>query len=250
MKYNNYIFDLYGTLVDIHTNEKKASVWKKTAMALGLQGAEISARQLQKEFEQKIEFFEKRLAQQESLRIGETLTEADIEIKLEAVFDEILSQRGMKLDAQQMKTFGIWFRTLTIEKLRLFEQAWPLLQTLRNHGKKIYLLSNAQRMFTEPEMRYLGIYEMFDGICYSSDAGYKKPSGLFYSYQFDRYGLDKEESVMIGNDWKADAWGAASFGIDSIYIHTEQSSEIKGELPENCMVIEQLMDIVADFRNA
>ena len=247
MKYNNYIFDLYGTLVDIHTNEKKASVWEKTALALGLQGAVIEPQQLQSEFERKVRSFEKDLAQHESFRIGKRLTEADIEIRLEDVFDEILTQRGMKLDEQQMKTFGIWFRMLTIEKLRLFEQAEPLLQALHANGKKVYLLSNAQRMFTEPEMRYLGIYEMFDGICYSSDVGYKKPSELFYSYLFDKYGLDKEDSVMVGNDWKADAWGAASFGIDSIYIHTEQSSEIKGELPENCMVIDHLMDIVADF---
>ena len=27
MKYKNYIFDLYGTLVDIHTNEGKAYLY-------------------------------------------------------------------------------------------------------------------------------------------------------------------------------------------------------------------------------
>ena len=32
MRYQNYIFDLYGTLVDIHTDENKASLWKKIAV--------------------------------------------------------------------------------------------------------------------------------------------------------------------------------------------------------------------------
>lgn len=32
--YQNYIFDLYGTLVDIHTNEKKAYLWKKNEPVL------------------------------------------------------------------------------------------------------------------------------------------------------------------------------------------------------------------------
>lgn len=27
--YHNFIFDLYGTLVDIHTNENKTSLWKR-----------------------------------------------------------------------------------------------------------------------------------------------------------------------------------------------------------------------------
>ena len=30
MKYKNYIFDLYGTLIDINTNEWSAQLWKKT----------------------------------------------------------------------------------------------------------------------------------------------------------------------------------------------------------------------------
>ena len=29
MKYENYIFDLYGTLVDIHTDEEKTELWEK-----------------------------------------------------------------------------------------------------------------------------------------------------------------------------------------------------------------------------
>ena len=28
----NYIFDLYGTQIDIHTRESKASLWKEVAM--------------------------------------------------------------------------------------------------------------------------------------------------------------------------------------------------------------------------
>jgi len=42
-----------------------------------------------------------------------------------------------------------------------------LLGQLHNAGRKIYLLSNAQRVFTEPEMKMLGIYNSFDGILYS-----------------------------------------------------------------------------------
>ena len=28
MKYENYIFDLYGTLVDIHTDEENTELWE------------------------------------------------------------------------------------------------------------------------------------------------------------------------------------------------------------------------------
>ena len=35
MKYETYIFDLYGTLVDIHTEEEEKIVWEKLALFYG-----------------------------------------------------------------------------------------------------------------------------------------------------------------------------------------------------------------------
>ena len=31
-KYDNYVFDLYGTLVDIHTDEEPKEIWDKLAL--------------------------------------------------------------------------------------------------------------------------------------------------------------------------------------------------------------------------
>ena len=32
--YKNYVFDVYGTLVDIHTNEYEIATWQKLAKTL------------------------------------------------------------------------------------------------------------------------------------------------------------------------------------------------------------------------
>ena len=37
--YDNYVFDLYGTLVDIHTEENDAKVWEKLSLFYGFYGA-------------------------------------------------------------------------------------------------------------------------------------------------------------------------------------------------------------------
>ena len=52
--YQNYIFDLYGTLVDIHTNEKKAYLWKKMSLFFGMKGAAYEAKELRTAYETKI----------------------------------------------------------------------------------------------------------------------------------------------------------------------------------------------------
>ena len=43
-EYRNYIFDLYGTLVDISTNEAKASLWKNMAWLFSMMGASYEPR--------------------------------------------------------------------------------------------------------------------------------------------------------------------------------------------------------------
>jgi len=35
-RYENYVFDLYGTLVDIHTDENSEGLWEKLALFLGV----------------------------------------------------------------------------------------------------------------------------------------------------------------------------------------------------------------------
>ena len=46
MKYQNYIFDLYGTLIDINTNEWSAQLWKKMAILYGYYGAHYTYKEL------------------------------------------------------------------------------------------------------------------------------------------------------------------------------------------------------------
>ena len=49
MKYRDLIFDLYGTLVDIHTEEDDL-VWEKTALYFGFYGAHYTPTELRSAF--------------------------------------------------------------------------------------------------------------------------------------------------------------------------------------------------------
>ena len=54
--YDNYIFDLYGTLVDIHTEENDPLVWKKLALFYGYYDADYSSEELKERYSILIEF--------------------------------------------------------------------------------------------------------------------------------------------------------------------------------------------------
>ena len=50
MGYTDLVFDLYGTLVDIHTEESDG-VWEKTALYFGFYGAHYTGPELKEAFE-------------------------------------------------------------------------------------------------------------------------------------------------------------------------------------------------------
>lgn len=232
--FQNYIFDLYGTLVDIETNEEKPALWKKAARLYALQGAFYIPSELKKRYSELVREKEDWLAK------AAKVPRPVVEIKLEEVFEALFLEKGVTPSKTQVYDMGLFFRNESMRYIRLFPGVQELLSRLRQAGKGVYLLSNAQRIFTEAEMRMLGIYDLFDGILYSSDAGVKKPSPLFYEMLHQRYRLKKEESVMIGNDCNADIAGAHDFGISSMYVHTNQSTAFTNPLPTDCRRLKEI----------
>ena len=217
--YKNYIFDLYGTLIDIHTDEEQEYLWKKISDFYGFHGAIYTPSELKKEYEL--------LCMAE----GEKIKDVEwAEIQIEKVFLELSTKKGVNASLELATYVGEMFRILSTEYLKLYDGVIDFMKLLKKNGKKIYLLSNAQEIFTVPEMKYLGIYDYFDGIVISSSEECKKPDPKFYNIVLERYNLNKKESIMRGNDYITDIKGAYDSGLDSLYIHSNLSPEIKGKL--------------------
>ena len=241
--YSNYIFDLYGTLADIRTNENKTSLWKNMAAYMTLQGAPYSASELRKRYRGLIDAL--RLEQSEKTKTQSfEAVPAEIEVNLSQVFTLLYSEKGIVPSSQMIADWALMYRAVSLDYVRLYDGAEVLLKELRRRGKKVYLLSNAQRLFTEPELRSLGIYDLFDDVLISSDIGFMKPSKQFYTALLKKHGLDPKTSVMIGNDWQADAWGAHNNGLACMYIHTAQSPEPVGERPPGCKRLNTILDVL------
>lgn len=219
MKYDNYLFDLYGTLVDIHTEEDEPEVWNKLAYFYGYYGAHYTGEELEKAYSNIVH-------RKEGILKGDN-HEVFPEIQIEDVFLELFTCKGAKADKTLAMHAGQFFRVLTTDYVKLYDGAVELLKLLKKSGKKVYLLSNAQRIFTEYEMKALGIYDLFDKVYISSDYNCKKPDTKFYNILLDELGLDREKTIMIGNDNRCDIEGAKEAGLSTFYIHSNISPEMK-----------------------
>lgn len=236
MRYENYIFDLYGTLVDIHTDENEDVVWEKLALFYGYYDALYRPEELKERFRAIVDCREK-----ESGAGAADAHEAFPEIRIEQVFLQLFEEKGVSADLELAVHAGQFFRVLTTEYIRLYEGVPELLQALREAGGKVYLLSNAQRIFTEYELHVLGIAKYFDDIFISSECAVKKPDERFFHMLLDKHNIDLAQSVMIGNDLRCDIGGAKKVGLDTLYIHSNISPELKEEPVADYVLME--MDI-------
>ncbi len=211
MRYTDLIFDLYGTLVDTHT-EEGLETWERTAVYFGFYGAHYTGAELKEAFEAHM--------RQRHIAAGESY-ECFPDVPCEVTFAQLFRDRGITENADSLGFHAAQvFRLISMEYIRLYDGALDALSKLRKQGCRLWLLSNAQRVFTAYELRHLKLEDKFDGIYISSDYGCRKPDARFFRALLDDQGLDASNCLMIGNDRRTDIAGAQAVGLATLYMHT------------------------------
>lgn len=232
LTYDNYVFDLYGTLVDIHTDESDIIIWKKLAMFYGYYGALYEPQELKSRYEELVKSEEAAL--KDTLESNTKVSyahEASPEIEIEKVFAQLYVDKGIEASTELSIHTGQFFRVMSTDYVRLYDGTKEMLMELKKQGKKVYLLSNAQRIFTAYEMRQVDIFDLFDDVFISSDYHTRKPDVRFFNELIDAHGIDVKKSLFIGNDSTTDIKGAKECGFDTFYVHSNISPE--GDMAEN-----------------
>lgn len=227
--YKNYLFDLYGTLVDINTNEWKKSLWKNMSVIYSMRGAVYRPTELNKAYD--------RILADEIRAVPKEKYTTNPEPQILNVFKGLYTEKGVKCSDELADFTGKVFRALSLKYIKLYDGVHELFDAIRSHGGRIFLLSNAQRIFTEPEIRMLGIYDEFEDVMISSDEGCAKPDVMFFQTMLTKHGLDPKETIMIGNDCRTDIKGATDAGLDSLYLHTNISPEVQGKVEAKYVIM-------------
>ena len=201
---NNFVFDLYGTLVDIRTDEYSQKFKNKYLKYLNkVWGADGT-------------FFENLSA---NLSAYSGFDEPDFV----PVLHDAINASGGNITLRGAVEAAKKFRILSTRKLKLYRGVKRLLKELKARGAKLYLLSNAQAAFTVYELKKLGLYDYFDGIVLSSEFGQKKPSPAFFSHIIKKYSLNVSKTVFTGNDLTCDIVPAKQAGMYAVYTKTDIS---------------------------
>lgn len=213
-RYDTVIFDLYGTLVDIHTEENAIETWNAFAAWLDQQGIRYSGKRAKHIFDRKM----KKTARQKS---EFTYPEWDV---LPA-FAALIRKKCRHASDDFVWQAGETFRRIALKRLQLYKNTVYVLETLRQKGIRCILLSNAQLVYTQQEIRQLALDKYFDDIYISSVAGCMKPEAAFFLQAIREHELDISRTLMVGNDAKSDMQGAKNVGMDCVFLKTDDRTE-------------------------
>lgn len=198
------LFDLYGTLIDIRTDEQDPADWGTLAQYLGYLGIVIAAEELRSQYQRRVEF-----------QLSSS-PERHAEVDVYTVFRDIFEAYGrVRVSREKIIDAAMLFRSLTRRQFGLFPDAAAVLRRLRERYA-LGLVSDAQWVFTEPELALSGLRDLFAVRVLSSRLGYKKPDPRLFARALGALHVPPERALYVGDNPARDLAGARRAGLRCI----------------------------------
>jgi len=210
-----YVFDLYGTLINVRTDERADKTWKKWIKCLDGKGIKHPAlMQFRKDFFDT----DKRYREEAKAKGIYEYPEPDVIDMYREMFEKY--GNGVISD-EILEKVSYAFRVASREYIRLFPGVKEYLTEIRNQGKHAYLLSNAQASYTRPEIDMFRLGELLDDMLLSSECEVMKPDKQFFDMLIDKHKINKERAIMFGDSLENDVMGAKEAGLHYVHLAGE-----------------------------
>lgn len=126
----------------------------------------------------------------------------------------------------------------------LVEGAHELVDYLKNKGYRMHICSNGFHEVQYKKLRACGLFDYFDTIILSEDAGANKPSKQFFDYALQKSEAVKAKTLMIGDNFNTDILGAKQAGFDTAYFNRFPDYPAPEPATFEVTNLSQLMDIL------
>lgn len=124
----------------------------------------------------------------------------------------------------------------------LFPDAVETLKALKDLGLHVGIITDSDNDYIEAHLKALGIYDLFDSITTSEEAGYYKPHPRPFQLALEKAGVEAGEALYVGDNPAKDCVGAKNVGMMSVLLDPKAE---KRELWSNCdFVVSKLGDVI------
>jgi putative hydrolase of the HAD superfamily len=221
------IFDINGTLIDIHTEEGSGDIYRAISHFLSYQGIYLHRWEVRDKYSEIID--KQRQASAEEHFEFDAVEAWREFMKLNATNSTLLTPEKLK----QIPLFlAEIYRGISRDRLQLYPDVRAVLEEL-HHRFRLAALSDAQRAWALPEMQAVGIEPFFKPIIISSDYGFRKPDRRLFEAVLSALEIESENLLFVGNDIYRDIFGARQLGIKTVFFSSNQGrQQMNGVSPD------------------
>lgn len=168
-KYEVVFFDLYGTLIDIRTDEQCDAAWQALYVAACELGAQYDSVEALRERFKKLEAREM-VHQSNHAIVRNGWDEFDVLPVYRSLLMNRSDETERLLALPQAAQKAAWaFRQGSTSMIRLYPGALEMIEKLQESGIVVALLSNAQSCYTRAELEMTGLVNVLDDVIISSE---------------------------------------------------------------------------------
>ncbi len=120
-------------------------------------------------------------------------------------------------DFEMTQRFEYQFLDEILNYNELVEGTQEILEYLSSKNYRLHILSNGFSEVTYRKVELSGIKKYFETVTSADEINIRKPQPDIFAYALDKSNAQKENSVIIGDDWIADVEGGLSFGMNVIF---------------------------------
>jgi putative hydrolase of the HAD superfamily len=226
MAIKGLLFDLYGTLIDIETDEGMEEIYRGIAHFLTYHGVHLHRWEVRDHYY--------RIMDQQRDQSGEEYPE----VIVEDIWDALLKEQGMRPASARFRLTAILaqlYRGISRKRLRLYPGVKETLDVLRG-SYHLALVSDAQPCFARPEIRAVGLEGYFDPVVISAEYGFRKPDSRLFQAALEGLKLNTREVIFVGNDMYRDIFGASRLGIKTIFFASNQGTRSHPDTSPSCRI--------------
>jgi putative hydrolase of the HAD superfamily len=234
MAIKSILFDLYGTLIDIETDESMEEIYRAIAHFLTYRGMYCHRGDVRERYYQ--------IMKQEKEKSREAYPEINVIAIWKAFLAEYRPVEGRRLSNELAETLAQIYRGISRKRLRLCDSVESCLDALQR-DYAMAIVSDCQPCWAIPEMRALGLDGYFDPIIMSVDHGFRKPDPRLFEKALDQMGATASEALFVGNDMYRDIFGARQLNIKTIFVKSNQGRQSYSETRAD-YVAEEFKDIL------
>ncbi|WP_457750539.1 TIGR02253 family HAD-type hydrolase [Thermococcus sp.] len=220
-------FDFVGTLITKEgENETHLNIIREV---LKRTGVVLNPEEIWKRYEEESSKLFSELAGREAQKIRDVDTEALRRVAEHYGFS--VPEEFWEISLEMHAKYG-----------KLFPDAIETIKGLKELGLHVGIITDSDDDYIEAHLKVLGIYDLFDSITTSEEAGYFKPHPKPFQLALGKAEVKAEEAIYVGDNPAKDCVGAKNVGMISILLDPIGQ---KRELWGNCdFIVSRLSDII------